>query len=83
MLIENSSFIIPERKLQSLLCHLAMILCSEDASSSIFESAHSCLQEVWILVGYHSDLFLSSQTSECIQYREYQKIDKQGIQHIP
>ena len=51
VLLENSSYIIPEKKLQSLLSHATQVLCSEDPSSIVYNSTLACYQQV------HSQLF--------------------------
>ena len=53
VLVENTSFVIPDRKMQSVFGHLAKVLCAEDESSDIYADAFSCMKEVGFFLSTH------------------------------
>ena len=53
VILENSGFVMPERKLQSVFNHLAQTLCAEDASSLAFNAASACFQQVRAAASSH------------------------------
>ena len=46
VLLEKTSFVIPDRKVQGVFGYLAKVLCAEDESSDIYADALICVNEV-------------------------------------
>ena len=46
VLLEKTSFVIPDRKVQGVFGYLAKVLCAEDESSDIYADALICMNEV-------------------------------------
>jgi hypothetical protein len=59
VLLANSSFVIPERKLQNVFYHIACILCTEDSSSPIYSGAFACFQQVFTTFSYQTQMLIS------------------------
>ena len=57
ILLEHSSFEIPERKLQSVFCHVVSILCSEPSTTPPYTAALICLQQLLLGLAKHATQF--------------------------
>ena len=76
VLIQNTSFVIPERKQQSILSYVTRVLCSNNA---LYDRAFACMRDVGFPPLLNPVHLRSPPPSDCLRKGQRQTDRQQGL----